>query len=76
MKAYRRILHASDFSPASAAALAWAVQVARESKAALILAHVVSPVIPMMGDGYISPQVYDDLEKEPEGTHRNSSAGS
>ena len=63
MKAYRRILHASDFSPASAAAYANAVTAARQNRAELILVHVMSPVIPLVDYGYISPQVYDDLER-------------
>jgi nucleotide-binding universal stress UspA family protein len=57
----RRILHATDFSPASRAALAKAIELARVQKAELVICHVMSAVIPMMGEGYISPQVYEDI---------------
>ena len=59
----RRILHPSDFSSASRAAFARAVAMAKAEHAQLLLVHVMSPVIPLMGDGYISPKVYDDMER-------------
>jgi universal stress protein A len=62
MPRIRRILHATDFSPASAAAFARAVDMAKANKAELHLAHVLTPVVPMVGDGYVSPQVYADIE--------------
>ena len=63
MKTPRRILHPTDFSPASAAALTRALDEARRSGAALVIVHVLSPIIPMVGDGYISPKAYEDLER-------------
>ena len=63
MKTPRRILHPTDFSPASAAAFARALDEARTSGAELILVHVLSPIIPMVGDGYISPKAYEDLDR-------------
>jgi len=57
----RRILHPSDFSTASRAALKKAVELAKASRAELTILHVLSPVMPVPGDGYISPKVYDEL---------------
>jgi nucleotide-binding universal stress UspA family protein len=56
----RRILHPSDFSPASRAAFAKAIALAKENRAQLIVAHVLSPIIPA-ADGYVSPQAYGQL---------------
>ena len=57
----RRILHPTDFSPASRAALKKAVELAKASRAELTIVHILSPVMPVPGDGYVSPKVYDDL---------------
>jgi nucleotide-binding universal stress UspA family protein len=56
-----RILYASDFSPASGAAFARAVALARRDRAELIVAHVMNPPIPMMGDGYVAPSTWDAI---------------
>jgi nucleotide-binding universal stress UspA family protein len=64
MAGIRRILHPSDFSKASGAAFAKAVDLAKSNRAELVLLHVLAPPIPIMaGDGYISPHVYEDLDK-------------
>jgi nucleotide-binding universal stress UspA family protein len=57
----RPILHPSDFSNASRAAFTKAIEMAKASSAELLLAHVISPVVPIPGDGYVSPAVYDQL---------------
>jgi universal stress protein A len=62
-KTIRRLLHPSDFSPASRGAFAKAVDLARENGAELVLLHVRSLVMPIMGDGYMSPQTYEELER-------------
>jgi nucleotide-binding universal stress UspA family protein len=62
MRAFRRILHATDFSRASAAAFAKAVDLARQNGAELILIHVIPPPAPLIGDGYLAPAMYDELE--------------
>jgi nucleotide-binding universal stress UspA family protein len=60
----RPILHATDFSGASRAALAKAVALARRERAPLLLVHVMTPPTPMMvGDGYVSPAIWDDIAK-------------
>ena len=62
MSRLRRILHPSDFSRASGAAFARAVAMAKADRAQLQLVHVLAPPVPIAGEGYISPKVYDDLE--------------
>ena len=59
----RRILHPSDFSSASRAAFAKAVDMAKADKAELLIAHVVGYPAPVLSDGYISPKIYDDLTR-------------
>ena len=57
----RRILHPSDFSSASNAALRKAIEMAKASRGQLLIAHVLNPVVPVTGEGYISPKVYDEI---------------
>ena len=59
MSQFRRILLASDFSPASRPAFRRALGLARANRASLTIVHVYSIIIPMMGEGYATPQVYD-----------------
>ena len=63
MKRIRNILHASDFSSASRPAFDRALGLAKSARAALTVVHVISPVVPLVGDGYVSPQVLDDLDR-------------
>ena len=62
MSRIRRILHPSDFSRASGAAFAQALDLAATNRAELFVVHVLAPVIPMVGDGYVSPKVYEEIE--------------
>lgn len=62
MKGVRRILHPTDFSRASGAAFLKAVALAKEGRAELLLVHVLLPATPFIGDGYISPKTYEELE--------------
>jgi nucleotide-binding universal stress UspA family protein len=59
MPQFRRILHASDFSPASRPAFRRALDLARANRAVLTIVHVYSTVIPMMSEGLATAQVYD-----------------
>jgi nucleotide-binding universal stress UspA family protein len=59
----RRILHPTDFSRASAAAFARALAEARSARGELILVHVLAPVIPMAGEGYVSPSIYEQMSQ-------------
>ena len=57
----RRLVHPTDFSAASGAAFKKAVEMAKADRAELLLVHVLNPVMPVPGDGYISPKVYDEI---------------
>lgn len=62
MSRIRRVMHPTDFSRASSAAFKRAVEMAKSNRAELLLVHVISPAMPLVGDGYVSPQVYEDME--------------
>ena len=62
MSRIRRILHPSDFSRASGAAFTRAVEMAKLNRAELLVLNVFAPFIPMGGDGYVSPTVYEEIE--------------
>jgi nucleotide-binding universal stress UspA family protein len=59
----RRVLHPTDFSRASAAACRRANAESRANKAALLVVHVLAPVIPMAGEGYVSPSIYQQMSE-------------
>ncbi|HET9490280.1 MAG TPA: universal stress protein [Methylomirabilota bacterium] len=63
VKPIRRILHPSDFSRASRAAFERAVALAKSARGQLTILHVMVPFVPMIGDGYVSPQVLDDVTR-------------
>jgi nucleotide-binding universal stress UspA family protein len=62
MKLYRRVLHPTDFSKASRRAFDHAVALAKKERAELLLLHVMMPPTPFVGNGYVSPKTYEDLE--------------
>jgi nucleotide-binding universal stress UspA family protein len=62
MKRIRRILHPTDFSGASRSAFDRALALARDSRAEMAILHVLAPVIPVMGEGYIPPQTYEAID--------------
>jgi nucleotide-binding universal stress UspA family protein len=66
MSRLRRILHATDFSPASRAGFARAMSMAKADRAELLLVHVLAPQAALAGNGYMSPQIYDDLDAAAE----------
>jgi nucleotide-binding universal stress UspA family protein len=57
----KRILHPSDFSAASRPAFRKTIELTKKNHATLELLHVMTPVVPIPGNGYVSPQVYDQL---------------
>jgi nucleotide-binding universal stress UspA family protein len=63
----RRIIHPTDFSSASGAAFAKALELAKANRARLFVVHVLAPIVPMVGDGYISPTVYSQVEASTRG---------
>ena len=62
MSQIRRILHPSDFSPASRPALALAVDMAKAHRAEMLVIHVIAPLALIPPEGYVPPNVYRDLE--------------
>jgi nucleotide-binding universal stress UspA family protein len=62
MRRIRRILHPSDFSTASRAAFAKAVEMATTNRARLLMVHVLPSIVPMASDGYMSPEVFEGLK--------------
>jgi len=62
MKRIRRVLHATDFSRASAAAFARAVELAKHDRAGLFLLHVVLPASPFLAGDINLPPSYLELQ--------------
>ena len=60
MPTFRRILHPSDFSPASRPAFRKAVDLAKAGRASLFIAHVL-PILPILPDAYVAANTYDEL---------------
>ncbi|HEV8143350.1 MAG TPA: universal stress protein [Methylomirabilota bacterium] len=60
MASIRRIIHPTDFSPASSAAFRKAVELAKENRATLPIVHVL-PTLPMVGDAYMAASAYDEM---------------
>ncbi|HXA96118.1 MAG TPA: universal stress protein [Candidatus Dormibacteraeota bacterium] len=59
----RRLLHATDFSPASTRAFKYAVDLATMHRAQLVILHVMTPpALGIPGEGYVTPAVYETLE--------------
>ena len=64
MAHYDRILHATDYSKASARALAEAVALAKQNRAELLVLHVIDPVTPYaVGDDIGGAELYVKLEE-------------
>jgi len=60
MARMRRIVHPTDFSPASAPAFKKALELAKEDRASLSIVHVL-PTLPMLPDGYIAATAYEEM---------------
>jgi nucleotide-binding universal stress UspA family protein len=65
MRVFRRILHATDFSSASRPALAKAIALARQNRAALQVVHALPPLaLPVGGDfGYVPAGTYEAIDR-------------
>jgi nucleotide-binding universal stress UspA family protein len=59
----RRILHATDFSPASAPAFKKAVELARASRARLFIVHALPPIA-AVPDVYLATRMHEGLLRE------------
>jgi nucleotide-binding universal stress UspA family protein len=75
MKALRRIMHPSDFSSASSAAFAKAVELAKSNRAELLLLHVVDATVPLGPDGYVAPSVYEEIQRSARAYGQRKLAG-
>jgi len=62
MARIRRIMCASDFSPASRPAFVKAVEMAKAMRAPLVIAHVLAPFVPLVGEGYVTPETWERIE--------------
>ena len=62
MRAVRRIVYPSDFSSASRRAFQTALGLAKTFHAQLLVVHVMS-TLPVVPDGYVSPSIWDGLER-------------
>lgn len=64
MAHYKKILHATDYSTASAPALDEAVALAKQNRAELLVLHVIDPVTPYVaGDDIGGAELYVKLEE-------------
>src|SRR5690242_3013595 len=71
MRPFRRILYATDFSRASTAALKAAVGMAKTHRGRLTILHVMAPSsLALPGEGYVSPALYESLERSARGQAR------
>lgn len=59
---FRRILVATDFSPASRPAFRTALDLARAQRGRLAIVHVLPSVAPMGVEGYVSARMYEEME--------------
>ena len=62
----RHILHPSDFSPASNTAFTKALALARDAGAQITIVHVLSSMVTLPVDGYMSPTVYEEFRRSAE----------
>jgi universal stress protein A len=60
MARIRRIVHPTDFSPASRNASRKALELAKQNAGTIQIVHVL-PALPIVGDAYIAPTAYDDM---------------
>jgi nucleotide-binding universal stress UspA family protein len=63
LKEIKRILHATDFSPASEPAFEDAVDLAKQNDAELLVVHVIEPVRYVAGEEFGGPELYVKLEE-------------
>ena len=55
------VLHPTDFSSASTMAFRRAIAEAKTRKAPLLILHVIAPIVPVVGEGYVSPAAYQEM---------------
>jgi nucleotide-binding universal stress UspA family protein len=63
MSRIRRVMFASDFSPASGRAFAKAIEIAKLAGARLVVTHTIAPFMPLMSENsFISPETWNEIE--------------
>ena len=60
MARIRRLVHPTDFSPASGPAFRKALELAKQNRATLLIVHVL-PTLPMVADAYMAASAYDAM---------------
>ena len=63
MTRFRTILHPTDFSPGSAAALEYACDLARDCGARLVVVYAMGPVVPIAAEGVILSSDLNELRE-------------
>lgn len=64
MSRIRRIVHPTDFSPASRRAFTTAVNLAKSLNARLTIVHVMATVVPVVPELYLDATVFDRIEQQ------------
>jgi nucleotide-binding universal stress UspA family protein len=64
MKRLRRVLYATDFSPASRRAFTAALTIAKALGARLTIVYVMAPIIPTVPEQYLDAVTLDQLDKQ------------
>src|SRR5262245_47906903 len=55
------VLHPTNFSSASGRAFSRAIAEAKARKTTLLILHVLAPIVPVVGEGYVSPAAYEEM---------------
>ena len=63
MAGIRKILHATDFSKASARALQEAIKLAKDNGAQLLIVHVIEPTPYVAGGEFAGAEIYTQLDE-------------
>jgi nucleotide-binding universal stress UspA family protein len=66
VKTIKRILYATDFSPASSRALDEAINLAKQNNAELLAVHVIEPIPYVAGDEFAGAEIYTKVEEANE----------
>lgn len=64
MSRIRRIVHATDFSPASRRAFTTAVNLAKSLNARLTIVHAMATAIPIVPELYLDATLFDRIEQQ------------
>jgi nucleotide-binding universal stress UspA family protein len=62
MRKIRRVMYATDFSKVSRAAFVKAVEIAKATRAALVMVHVLTFTVPFLVGMYLSPRAVEGIK--------------